>query len=161
MDARRKGYIFFLCLGIIASSVLSLFLTWGQITLSKIDAESVRSKNRLPHEFSSMFASLLSGQTFPVTGTNGSINSLGIKIPYWIAAILVATSSVMILMNIYKLGDFPTLMLMTLYGFAAIIIVGAGTEIVMNGKLASTFSLACIGPICGMVLAWCMDPKNP
>jgi hypothetical protein len=47
-----------------------------------------------------------------------------------------------------------------LYGVAAIIVVGAGTEIAMNGKLSPMFSLACIGPIAGMALAWYIDPQK-
>ena len=160
MDIRRKGYLFFLCVGIIASSILSLFVTWGQITLPKITPDAVRSGTGAPDEMSAMFVSFLSGQTFPVTGTNGRISSLGLRIPYWTSAILVASSSVMILMNIYKLGDFPILLPMSLYGVAAMIVVGAGTEIAMNGKLSPTFSLACFGPIAGVVLAWYIDPPK-
>jgi hypothetical protein len=160
MNTRRKGYLFFLCIGIITSSILSLFVTWGQISLPKINPDDVRSGTNVPDEMSAMFVSLLSGLTLPVTGTSGRISSLGFPIPYWIATILVASSSVMILMNIYKLGNFPVLMLMSLYGVAAIIVVGAGTELGLNGKLSPTFSLACIGPIAGMVLAWYIDPPK-
>lgn len=160
MDTRRKGYLFFLCIGLITSSILSLFVTWGQISLLKINPDGVLSGTGVPDEMSATFVSFLSGQTFSVTGTSGRISSLGFPIPYWIATILVVTSSVMILMNIYKLGDFPVLMLMSFYGVATMIIVVAATEIALNGKLAPTFSLACIGPIAGMVLAWYIDPQK-
>lgn len=160
MDTRRKGYLFFLCIGIVTSSILSLTVTWGQVTLPKINPDDVRSETGVPDEMSAMFVSFLSGQTFPVIGTSGRIKSLGFPIPYWIATVLVASSSFMILMNIYKLGDFPVLMVMSLYGIAAIIVVGAGTEIAMNGKLSPMFSLACIGPIAGMALAWYIDPQK-
>ncbi len=122
MDTRRKGYLFFLCIGLITSSILSLFVTWVKSRFS-INPDGVLSGTGVPDEMSATFVSFLSGQTFSVTGTSGRISSLGFPIPYWIATILVVTSSVMILMNIYKLGDFPVLMLMSFYGVATMIIV--------------------------------------
>ncbi|XZE36690.1 hypothetical protein SH501x_002274 [Pirellulaceae bacterium SH501] len=142
------------------SSVLSLSMEWGRITIPTITSDAVRSDTGVPDELSAMFVSFLSGQTLPVTGASGRIETLGLKIPYWVAAVLVATSSVMILMNIYKFGDFPVLMLMSLYGVAAIIVVGAGTEIMLNGKLSPTYAVACIGPIAGLVLTWYIDPSK-
>lgn len=144
----------------IVSSILSLSMKWGQITIPTITPDAVRSDTGVPDELSAMFVSFLSGQTLPVTGASGRIGTLGLKIPYWVAAVLVATSSVMILMNIYKFGDFPVLMLMSLYGVAAIIVVGAGTEIMLNGKLSPTYAVACIGPIAGLVLTWYIDPPK-
>lgn len=160
MDTRRKGYLFFLCAGIIASTVLSLFVTWGQITLSDIIPDLARYKTPETDPPSSMFVAFLSGQSFPVTGLSGRITKLGVVIPYWISAILVVSGSIMILMNVYKLGDFPILLVMTLYGFAAIIVVWGGADIAMHGSLSPSFSFACIGPITGLGLAWYLEPQR-
>lgn len=160
MDTRRKGYVFFLCIGIIAASVLSLYVTWGQFTIPKITPDAVRSATNFPDEMAANYSSFLSDQTIPIKGMYASFNIFSFPIPYWIAIIFVASSSVMIAMNVYKIGDFPVLMVMPLYGVAAFIVVGAGTELAMHGKLSIAYSLACIGPIAGMGLAWYVDPQK-
>lgn len=160
MDVRRKGYLFFLCVGMIVSAFLSLFVTWGQITLSDMVPDSARFEKPVTDPLPSMVFAFLSGQNFPVTGLSGRITTWGVEIPYWISALSVVSSSIMILMNVYKLDEFPILLVMALYGVAAIIVVWGGTEIAMYGRLSLSFLLACIGPIAGLGLAWYLEPQR-
>ena len=157
MDLRRKGYVFFLCVGVMSVSVFSLGTNWGLINFPEVESENAFDSEEVPDNASAMLVSFFSGQSLPVKGLQGRIESLGVRIPYWFATVLVVCGGLMLIMNAYQFGDFPAMMPLSLFGLAILVVAGAATEILLHGELYPAFALACIGPLGGLALTLYLD----
>ncbi len=122
--------------------------------------DSARFEKPVTDPLPSMVFAFLSGQNFPVTGLSGRITTWGVEIPYWISALSVVSSSIMILMNVYKLGEFPILLVMALYGVAAIIVV-LGRHRDRDVRTSFAILFACLYRTNrGLGLAWYLEPQR-
>ena len=151
MDIRMKGNVALICLTIAFLAVLSLFATWGTIKLPTVEASDADDSIK------QMFTSMLSGLELPLTGFTGRITIAGTTVPYWLNPLFVAVGALMQLLTIYNLAAFPTVGRMIPFGLATIILVGAGTDILLNGWLMIGFVLPCLGSLTGLALAWWLD----
>lgn len=160
MKLRHKGYVFIASLSLLGSAVLALTCSWGEIKLPEIQQDDLDTSAFPMDEFAKMFAQALSGQSFPINGANGSIEMFSVSIPYWISSLCVVLGTFMLFMNTYELGDFPSVMPLALFGLAAMVVVGAATEILLSGELFPSFAFAVVGPAAGMALSVFLDRQS-
>ena len=126
--------------GVILAAVVTLFCTWGSFSTASID---------LPMGFK-----MPGGMNFDITGLNGHISMMGIKLPTWLLAVLIAVGGSLGVTNASGSTRVPSAIIRIVLGVPLVFALFGMITLASEGALGIGILLAAGASIAGLVLSF-------